>query len=261
MKVIAHHGILGQKWGVRRFQNKDGSLTPEGRKHYRNESIKNLINQKDKAYNLEKWGTSPSNNLLIIAGVSGSGKSTTARNIKAAKNAIRIELDLYYENPATDYNHDKSRAFNKYLKEKVPNYAKIQKNFEKYDEVRFPEFDKDSSNKEHIKLRKEYWKTMDEVRDALFSFSKEQYGKNKVIAEGVQWLDSTMYPDIDQRRSILQNNPSIIKQTSVVKSTLNGILRDDISFLDIPTIAGRFKFNKNWNKNIKDLTFDLQGGI
>ena len=28
---IAHHGILGQKWGIRRYQNKDGSLTPEGK--------------------------------------------------------------------------------------------------------------------------------------------------------------------------------------------------------------------------------------
>ena len=29
---LAHYGILGMKWGVRRYQNKDGSLTPEGRK-------------------------------------------------------------------------------------------------------------------------------------------------------------------------------------------------------------------------------------
>lgn len=28
---IAHHGILGQKWGIRRYQNEDGSLTPEGK--------------------------------------------------------------------------------------------------------------------------------------------------------------------------------------------------------------------------------------
>lgn len=29
---LAHHGIKGQKWGIRRYQNADGSLTAEGRK-------------------------------------------------------------------------------------------------------------------------------------------------------------------------------------------------------------------------------------
>lgn len=33
---LYHHGIIGQKWGVRRYQNPDGSLTPEGRKRYLN---------------------------------------------------------------------------------------------------------------------------------------------------------------------------------------------------------------------------------
>lgn len=30
---LYHHGIKGQKWGVRRFQNKDGTLTFEGKRH------------------------------------------------------------------------------------------------------------------------------------------------------------------------------------------------------------------------------------
>ena len=33
---LVHHGIKGQKWGVRRYQNPDGSLTPEGEKRYLN---------------------------------------------------------------------------------------------------------------------------------------------------------------------------------------------------------------------------------
>ena len=31
---LYHHGVRGMKWGVRRYQNKDGSLTPRGKKRY-----------------------------------------------------------------------------------------------------------------------------------------------------------------------------------------------------------------------------------
>lgn len=31
---LVHHGIKGQKWGIRRYQNEDGSLTEEGKKRY-----------------------------------------------------------------------------------------------------------------------------------------------------------------------------------------------------------------------------------
>ena len=48
---LAHHGIKGQKWGVRRFQNKDGSLTPAGRVRYGVGS--------NSRYNIKIEGTSP----------------------------------------------------------------------------------------------------------------------------------------------------------------------------------------------------------
>lgn len=31
---LAHHGIKGMRWGVRRYQNKDGSLTNAGKERY-----------------------------------------------------------------------------------------------------------------------------------------------------------------------------------------------------------------------------------
>jgi hypothetical protein len=33
-EYLEHHGVKGQKWGIRRFQNPDGSLTAKGRKRY-----------------------------------------------------------------------------------------------------------------------------------------------------------------------------------------------------------------------------------
>lgn len=39
---LEHHGIKGQRWGVRRYQNEDGSLTTAGKKRY-NESEKTYI--------------------------------------------------------------------------------------------------------------------------------------------------------------------------------------------------------------------------
>lgn len=53
---LAHFGIKGQKWGVRRYQNEDGSLTGEGRSHYgvgENKDWKRL--KKDASDDAKRW--------------------------------------------------------------------------------------------------------------------------------------------------------------------------------------------------------------
>ena len=44
-----HYGIKGQKWGVRRFQNEDGSLTLEGKKRYGESAIGSAFKKAAKA--------------------------------------------------------------------------------------------------------------------------------------------------------------------------------------------------------------------
>ena len=61
--TLYHHGIKGQKWGLRRYQNEDGSLTSEGRRHYGYGEVKAAYKKrlsdadsswKSKSDNLEK---------------------------------------------------------------------------------------------------------------------------------------------------------------------------------------------------------------
>lgn len=42
--TLYHHGIKGQRWGVRRYQNADGSLTSAGKKRYSFENV-NLLSE------------------------------------------------------------------------------------------------------------------------------------------------------------------------------------------------------------------------
>ena len=63
-----HHGIKGQKWGIRRYQNEDGSLTSDGIARYNKLNKKIIANERlqqrrlkskiraEKKYNSRKYG-------------------------------------------------------------------------------------------------------------------------------------------------------------------------------------------------------------
>jgi len=72
---LAHHGILGQKWGIRRYQNSDGSLTAAGKIRYGIEKVaekaketanKKLAAEKAKRDDIEKRKQAAANRQKLI---------------------------------------------------------------------------------------------------------------------------------------------------------------------------------------------------
>lgn len=88
---LQHHGIQGQKWGVRRFQNPDGSLTEAGKRR-----LKNLIEVNDKYESKRKESVNASNKAdryLLKSGYLRKGDE----NVKEARANLYIDDDKFKE--------------------------------------------------------------------------------------------------------------------------------------------------------------------
>ena len=86
---LVHYGVKGQKWGRRRYQNKDGSLTPAGRERYGSEENfdKQYSEDVKKSINKAKSG------LNKASGVVDKAKDLKTKQIKKAQEA-QIKKDV-----------------------------------------------------------------------------------------------------------------------------------------------------------------------
>lgn len=116
---IAHYGIQGQKWGVRRFQNEDGSLTPEGKARY----YKNY----DHTRNLER-SARPGSAKEQVMKMYESQKSEGLKNIESQIKNINQKMQDYqeknYNNIDSEWDMIRPDQLNKY--EKVLNNYRNQ---------------------------------------------------------------------------------------------------------------------------------------
>lgn len=79
---LTHYGIRGQKWGVRRYQNKDGSLTEAGKKRMYKEQFdsegKDTGEKKKYVADANRWVNEVMTNARNVA----NDASSAARNVK-----------------------------------------------------------------------------------------------------------------------------------------------------------------------------------
>jgi len=82
---LYHHGILGQRWGRRRYQYADGSLTPEGRKRY---GVAGAIIERHNKKLASKEAASDTSSKL-----SGTKKTSDMTDDELRAKAARLELE------------------------------------------------------------------------------------------------------------------------------------------------------------------------
>ena len=141
--ALAHYGVLGMKWGVRRYRNKDGSLTNAGKKRYGinekgwmskegKERLRSDRAKQDKAFS-KKVARLPSN--LRTAAVEGYLKENNTQEWKNLIAQERIEfafddLRKVAEHLTSNGAHEIEVAVNKVgqfeLRAKDPQFRKLK---------------------------------------------------------------------------------------------------------------------------------------
>lgn len=94
--TLMHHGIRGMKWGIRRYQNKDGSLTSAGRRRQRNNPF---FIKKSKAKKQKESNNTKKKDIKVNK--KKTTKDMTNEELREKTNRMRLEND--YIRTSQDY--------------------------------------------------------------------------------------------------------------------------------------------------------------
>lgn len=135
---LCHHGIKGQRWGVRRFQKKDGSLTPAGKERYAYDSDSNEKQDVKKNAIFTKRniaiGATAATAALAVIGYMRYNKNSNAVRRKPMEIVIgkKIDVDKLSDvdrviKKGTKFQRISSRSFEDYVESGKTIYASFEK--------------------------------------------------------------------------------------------------------------------------------------
>lgn len=193
-RELRHHGILGQKWGIRRFQNPDGSLTPAGRERYGYSKKKN---DTDGNGNTRKSGMPT--NLLTTLGIVGG---VTLGGIVG--DAIDNKIKQHKANKRETLNDKEKKTLTNVFanrKDLMQKYDEEQKAIEEFNKARnkIPELREGS---------KEYNKYFNKVLDETKDYYKREFGISDEEATEAALEDGQLHDEILRRYYRESNHPA-----------------------------------------------------
>lgn len=259
---LQHYGIVGMKWGVRRFQNKDGTRTEAGKKRYR------------------KDGKNERYSDTMKTGVKEAGRTVGHRTVNAGRRlaegisrGIKEKLAEKYpfmlNNEELLRYNDRQRLENMYLNSRADKRAASQKNRK---ESFASELAKNAlRNTTNIAVNKTVNKAMDrlletkeekqlrEARTAEQAYQEmEKLSVNKVNSdlrsdEEANISDRRLLEDLKSEKNHIAEN--ISKYASIPENKRTHVQKAKLSYYESPVMQKRLKdinedirrINKNIN--------------
>lgn len=218
---LTHHGIKGQKWGIRRFQNEDGSLTAAGEKRYYGKA--NAIQRDiDSFKGLEKGIYSKSGKMLL-----------SSSDVKKSVSALEAQRDKARAKGDAKRTIDAAKAKKK----------NIRKEYQKAQRERNKELD--AINEKYDKKRTENAFGLDNgsASDRLKKHLKNEYERSQAINKWDQ-------KNLDARRKLRTDLGKKKTDTLLMKWKQESI--NDISK------QTQSEFNRDYIKNLVNQALDTE---
>lgn len=218
---LEHHGIKGQQWGVRRYQNPDGTLTAEGRKRYNSDD--EVIQKGTKIHRVANSHESIDGRRKYVS-ITDNDRSTYLENaitdiyMRQMGSTMR-SLPIDYDKSVTEFTYEAKRDLRvasgeRVVKDIISKYGNksIKTIIDDYMNSKYDHLDTDTKAELDSTIEQVYESFMREHGDEIFSDYKKQ-GYDAIV-DPADWVGG-----IAEYPVILLNPSDSVKLKSKIQLT------------------------------------------